>query len=144
MPEIDSGQRLSRRPTGRERRLLLGVSAVVLIAAAVLAYVFLNQPGGGQPPPSGEPGTNSPGTVVAEFKGDGDQTTETFDVTGGWVINWETTGERFAIAITGGEVSDKVVDRGEPGSGTTVRAAGGTFALAITAKGPWTVRILKP
>ncbi len=121
-------------PTTRRRsgRWLWVVAALVILVAAALAlggYWFLT---------GGLPRSN-----LAEFAAEGDLTTEPFQVREGWQIRWETTGERFAMAITGDRDFGIVIDRDEPGRGVTSPVGSGTFRLEITAEGPWSVSIVQ-
>lgn len=119
-----------RRQSSRPVIIAL-VGLVVLIAAA---YWFLTQ-GPGQQLLS--PG----GSTVAEFSGDADLTTSSFEVREGWAIHWDSNGEAFAFAIEGDRDFGTVIDVDEPGNGVTSPTGSGTYNLVITAEGPWTVRI---
>ena len=120
----------TRRKSSRPLIIAL-VGLLVLVAAG---YWFLSQGPGQQ--------ILSPaGSTVAEFSGDTDQTTSSFDVREGWAIHWESTGEAFAFAIAGDRDFGTVIDVDEPGNGVTSPTGGGTFNLEIAADGPWTVRI---
>jgi hypothetical protein len=126
----------SRPPQGPPKRRLRLVLVVFLIAAiAVVGYVLTRPDSSDQAPPNR--------TTVASFQGTGDDTTETFNVTKSWRIDWKSTGKRFAFAITGDRDFGTVIDRKEPGSGITTAEGTGTFRLVIKAKGSWSARILQ-
>jgi hypothetical protein len=113
---------------------LLAIAVLVLISA--IAYWFVTQgPGVGIISPRG--------SAVAEFSGDGDQTTESFSVREGWSIHWENSGSEFSFAITGDRDFGTVIDQDEPGSGVTSPVGEGTYQLEIQAEGPWEVRIVQ-
>jgi hypothetical protein len=86
-------------------------------------------------------GLSPAGSTVAQFSGDGDQVTDPFPVREGWLIRWESTGTRFAFAVTGDRDFGILVDRQGPASGSTALVSAGTYRLEVTADGPWTVRI---
>lgn len=121
----------------RNRRvgLLLG-AAILLAVAVVVLLIILNS--------RGDEGENrTGGGVVAEFAGEGDQTTNRFQVDQGWQIHWETTGERFAFAITGDTDYGTVIEQEGPGSGITSPVGSGSFRLEVTAEGSWDVTVVQ-
>lgn len=81
------------------------------------------------------------GSNVAEFSGDGDQTTDSFTVREGWAIEWQSSGERFAYAIRGDRDFGTVIDIDAPGNGVTSPTGSGTFFLDVTAEGPWSITV---
>lgn len=107
---------------------------VVGVALVAFLYWYLNGPGA-----PGGPARS----VVAEFSGVSDQTTNTFQVREGWQIHWETEGDRFAFAITGDLDFGTVIEEEGPGSGITSPVPSGSFRLEITAEGPWSVTIIQ-
>ena len=118
------------------RRLTVALLLVLIAAVAVGGYWFVTQgPGVALLSPQG--------STVVELSGTGDQSTDTFQVRGGWEIHWETTGERFALAIVGDQDLGTVVGREEPGSGVTFRAEAGTYRVEVSAAGPWSLRIVQ-
>jgi hypothetical protein len=80
---------------------------------------------------------------VAEFSGEADMTTRSFDVRDGWAIRWESTGDHFAYAIRGNPDIGKVIDIAEPGTGVTSPVGSGTFHLEVTADGHWSIQIVQ-
>jgi hypothetical protein len=122
------------RTSSRGRWPIFILVAIITIAVVIGIYWFITQGPGQQ--------ILSPaGSTVAEFNGEADQRTSSFDVREGWAINWEASGERFAFAIRGDRDFGTVIDVDEPGSGVTSPTGAGTFYLEITAEGPWSVRI---
>ena len=126
---------MTDEPTPRSsfnRPLVITLVGLLILAAA--GYWLLTEGPGQQ--------VLSPaGSTVAEFSGDTDQTTTSFDVREGWAIHWESTGEAFAFGIGGDRDFGTVIDVDEPGNGVTSPTGAGTYHLEIAAKGPWTVRI---
>ena len=108
---------------------------VGLLALAAVAYVLAEGPGQSLLSPTG--------STVAELSGDGDQTSDAFDVREGWSIHWENRGDRFAFAITGDRDFGTVVEQDESGTGVTSPAGGGRYRLEIQAEGPWEIRIVQ-
>jgi len=116
--------------------LPLVVILVAILVVAIAGYWYLTQ---GRSSELLSPTSST----VAEFNGTGDATTDEFQVRGGWQIQWETSGDRFSFAIIGDEDFGTVMERDEPGSGTTARAHSGTYRLDIAAEGQWSVRIVQ-
>ena len=107
----DATRRNSRRP------LILGLVGILLLAAA--GYWLVTRGPGQQ--------LLSPaGSTVADFAGDGDQTTPSFDVREGWAIHWESTGEAFAFTIEGDRDFGTVIDIDQPDNGVTSPTGSGT------------------
>jgi hypothetical protein len=133
----DEGQPVAKRRMSRRTRIvILLLSAVVVVAVVAGAWVALY----GWPNFGGPTG---PGTV-AEFSGDGNQTTADFTVGEDWEIRWHNEGNQFEMILVGPTSSRALMARSEPGSGTTVPRGSGTFHLEITAEGAWTVTIVQP
>lgn len=122
----------AKRRTGTGRPLVIGL--VVLLVVAVTGFWFLTQG-------PGQRLLSPAGSTVAEFGGDSNETTSSFDVREGWAIHWESAGEAFAFAIEGNRDFGTVIDIDEPGSGVTSPTGSGTQHLVIVAEGPWTVTI---
>jgi hypothetical protein len=125
------------RPDKVRRRpgwIVIAAVVVLVIAVGIGAYWFLTQgPGNRLVSPEG--------SDITEFNGDGDQTTDSFEVRDQWQVHWENSGESFAFAIKGDQDLGTIVEQDGPGSGVTSVVAGGTFHLEITAEGPWEIRI---
>jgi hypothetical protein len=139
----DSGRRLRLRWV-----VLVGAMLVVLLSAGVFLYQsYESDKETGRPPDLQSPTvTRSPTvmpspSVVAEFSGEGNHTTDAFQVDGRWRIHWETTGERLRFAIVGDRDLGTVVRQRGPGSGTTVSVAVGSFQIEIRAQGAWSVQV---
>jgi hypothetical protein len=81
------------------------------------------------------------GSHIASFDGHGDQVTASFKVRPGWAIHWNAKGDAFAFEIKGDRDLGKVIDIDEPGSGVTSPTGGGTYYLAVTADGDWSIEI---
>lgn len=126
--------RLTRVRQVRRRTITTLVVVVVAIAVVVGGFWFLAQ----------GPGVrllSPPQSTVAEFSGTGDQSTPAFGVRNGWRIHWQSTGERFSMAIRGDQDLGTVIESGEPATGVTSPAGAGTFHLDISADGSWSIRI---
>ena len=118
----------------RRRRLLLIAGALVAVVIVAAGYWFFAL----------GPGTrilSPPRSTVVEFSGTGDQSTPTFQVRSGWRIHWQTSGQRFAMAIRGDTDLGTVIEVSEPANGVTAPAGNGSFRLDISADGPWSLRI---
>ena len=85
--------------------------------------------------------TTTSGPEPIEFEGEGDETTETFRVSSGWQINWESFGDHFEMTILGDRNLGTVVSVDEPTSGLTTPPAAGEFRIEVKAEGRWTIRI---
>lgn len=112
---------------------------VVLAAVAVGLYVVWSSRSNGA---DGSDQSADP-NVVAELAGDGDETTDSFDVDEGWQIHWENTGERFAFAITGDTDFGTVIEQDGPGNGITSPVGSGTFQMEVSAEGSWEIQIIQ-
>lgn len=126
-------------PVERQRRFrwpLVLISVLVIVIVAIAAYWFISRG-------PGQRIVSPPGSDVVEFRGEGDQTTDSFQVRGQWQIHWENSGETFAFAIRGDQDLGTIVEQEEPGNGVTSVVAAGNFHLEITAEGPWEVRIVQ-
>jgi hypothetical protein len=75
--------------------------------------------------------------------GESDATGGEFEVRPGWQIVWQTDGERFAFAVRGEQDLGTIVDQTGPSSGVTSVAAAGTFNIEVTAKGPWSIKVVQ-
>ena len=120
------------RQSSTGRPIIIGL--VVLLVVAIAGYWFFTQGPGQQL-------LSPPGSTVAEFEGDADEVTSSFDVREGWAIHWESSGDAFSFAINGDRDFGTVIDIDEPGNGITSPTGSGTYHLEITADGPWTVTI---
>jgi hypothetical protein len=126
----EATERARRRPSWA-KAVLVAVLAVVLLIGGY--WLFTQGPGRQLLSPAG--------STVAEFSGDSNQTTGSFQVREGWAINWESTGQQFAFAIRGDRDFGTVINIDEPGSGVTSPTGAGTFHLDVTAAGPWAISI---
>jgi hypothetical protein len=123
-------------PAGRWR--LVAVLIILVIGAAVAVFLLVLKDGGAQPGPAAP----SEPQVVATFRGNKDQRTDTFQVESGWEIRWSTRGKRFAIAVSGAEDLGTVVEQRGKQNGSTFPRGVGAFRLDVTARGPWRIEIL--
>ena len=122
-------------PAGRWR--LVAVLVILVVGAAAAGFLLLkDRP---DAPAAGDPATPR---VVATFRGNGNQRTDTFTVDTGWEIAWTTRGKRFAIAVTGAEDLGTVVEQRGKQTGATFPRGAGEFRLDVTARGPWRIQIL--
>jgi hypothetical protein len=128
---LTSDSQLQRR---RWNAPLVLISILIIVVVAVGAYWFVTQG-------PGQRIVSPPGSEIAEFSGDGDQTTESFTVRGQWQVHWQNSGDEFVFAIDGDQDLGTIIEQEEPGSGVTNVVAAGTFHLEVTANGPWTIRI---
>ena len=111
------------------------IAAVAALAVVVVVALFLSN--------SNAPGATSTPSVVAEFIGDGDKTTDLFRVAEGWQIQWENVGAAFSFRITGDTDFGTVIDQSGPGSGVTSPVGAGQFRLEVKAEGGWSIRIVQ-
>jgi hypothetical protein len=128
-PETRNGAHSRRR-----RNIWIVVVIAVLAILAAAAYWYFNL-GPGRPSPAG--------SLVAEFEGTGNTTTDPFTVRSGWRIDWENSGDLFSFAITGDRDFGTVVEQTEPGSGSTSPTGAGTFQLNVTAQGSWRIQVFQ-
>jgi hypothetical protein len=77
------------------------------------------------------------------MSGTGDKQSESFIVVPGWQIVWQTDGGGFAIAIRGDQDLGTIVNQDQAASGATSLPSAGTFHLEVTAKGPWSLKVLQ-
>jgi hypothetical protein len=110
----------------------IALLAVVIVAAGVWAAILLLDRG--------------PKTTILEngsiyIVGEGNATTDTFEVREAWHIDWSSEGPRFSFAITGDRDFGTIVDEEGEISGITNPVGTGRFALEITAEGPWEITI---
>ena len=127
MSEFEIETRSGRR--GRFSWPLHVISAHVIVVVAIAAYWFVTQG-------PGQRILSPPGSDIAAFSGDGDQTTDSFTVRGQWQIHWENEGDSFTFAIDGDQDLGTIIEQEEPGSGVTNVVAAGTFHIVVTAEGP--------
>jgi hypothetical protein len=118
----------------RVRILRLVAGLLLVLAVALAAYWFFTRG-------PGQHVVSPAGSTVLHFAGNGDRTTDSFSVRQGWAIRWESTAPHFAFAIGGDRDFGKVIDVDQPGSGTTSPTGAGTFYLAVTSDGPWTIDV---
>ena len=125
------------RPDDAPRKLTLwaiGIATAVLFAGLAISF-FTNGPGWSILSPRG--------ATVASFSGTGDGTTNDFRVRQGWRIQWESSGDRFAMTILGDANIGTVVEVSAPDSGLTAPPTEGTFHIDVAASGAWTVTVLQ-
>jgi len=77
------------------------------------------------------------------LRGSGNKTSTDFDVLVGWQILWQTDGQQLAIVVKGSQDLGRVLDVPGPASGVTSPPVSGTFHLEITAKGPWSIKVIQ-
>lgn len=132
----DQSQRNPGQNGARRTTTAAAAAVVGLIVLAAIGYWFLTLG-------PGQTLVSPAGSTVAEFSGEGDQTTDEFEVREGWAIHWENSGESFSFAITGDRDFGTVIDQSEPGSGVTSPVGAGAYRLEIAAEGPWAIRIVQ-
>jgi hypothetical protein len=81
--------------------------------------------------------------TILELSGSANKVSPDFDVLRGWQIVWQSDGDRFAFAVRGDQDLGAVVDQTGPASGVTSLAPAGTFHIEVTAKGPWSIKVLQ-
>jgi hypothetical protein len=94
-------------------------------------------------PPSAPASVAPPLGTILELSGTGDKQSESFIVVSGWQIVWQTDGGGFAIAVRGDQDLGTIVNQDGPASGATSLPSAGTFHLEVTAKGPWSLKVLQ-
>ena len=122
------------QPSRRPSRPTAALVAVAVVTLLVAGYWLMTQGPGRQI-------LSPPGSIVTEFSGDSDLTSEPFQVREGWAIQWESKGDHFAFAIRGDRDFGTIIDVDEPGSGVTSPTGAGTFHLEVTSSGPWSIKI---
>jgi hypothetical protein len=145
MSDVDSIHEATRRPPsgGRGRLIVLLVLLGVLVAGAVYWVLAQDGDSGDGPRPTA---TVTPPPVfetVAEFEGDGDETTDEFTVAKGWQIRWKSSGP-FELAITGDQNLGTVVKQNKAEEGVVVPVGTGTFQLEVKADDDWSVTVVEP
>ena len=117
-------------------------SSVPPSASATLAPSLSTSPTPSASPSS--PASLAPplGTIL-ELSGTGDKQSESFIVVSGWQIVWQTEGGGFEIAVRGDQDLGRIVNQAGPASGATSLPSAGTFHLEVTAKGPWSLKVLQ-
>ena len=84
-----------------------------------------------------------PGATILEMSGAGDMKGQSFAVTPGWQIVWQTQGQRFEFAVRGDQDLGRIVKQAGPASGATSLPTAGTFHVEVTATGPWSLKVLQ-
>jgi hypothetical protein len=99
------------------------------------------------PSPTASPSSSAslapPLSTVLDLSGTGDEESESFTVSRGWQITWQTDGPRFAFAVRGDEDLGTIVDQTGTSSGANSLPTAGTFYIEVTAKGPWSLKVLQ-
>jgi hypothetical protein len=115
-----------------------------LVASATPALSVIRSPTVAQSPSASPTLANRPSqAVLLQMGGESDATGEVFEVRPGWQIVWQTDGERFAFAVRGDQDLGTIVDQTGPSSGVTSVAPAGTFQIEVTAKGPWSIKVVQ-
>jgi hypothetical protein len=86
------------------------------------------------------PSTPIPVENLSPLSGSADLTTDPFTAQGVWQLDWETSGETFALTIDGEPDIGQVIDQTGAGKGTISPIPAGTFRIQVRAVGPWTIR----
>jgi len=136
---------MGERPQGSWFRRVAWVLAALLVVAGGLAlYLNWEEITGSDPGDGGTPeasvGPSPSAVAVTRFSGDGDETTERFEVTNRWHVHWEAEGDTFRLSILGGGYG-QVLDEEGPSSGSVVAVSPGEYRLEIESDGPWTIRV---
>ena len=93
-------------------------------------------------PPEPESELPPPGTIL-DVSGSGDKVSSTFEVRPGWQVIWQSDGAHFAFAVRGDQDLGTVVDQSGPSSGAVAPPGSGSFHIEVTAKGPWSIKVLQ-
>jgi hypothetical protein len=126
----------ARNGADQRRPLLMAVAVVIGLLVLVAAWwLFTQGPGRALISP--------PGSTVASFSGQSNQTTDSFSVREGWSIRWESQGPSFSYAIRGDRDFGTVITVDEPTSGVTNPTGSGSYFLDITAEGAWQVEVIQ-
>ena len=88
-------------------------------------------------------GPNVSAAPVIELSGTGNKISADFDVLVGWQIQWQTDADHIVIAVRGDSDLGKVVDVPGPASGIASPPHSGKFHVEITAKGPWSIKVIQ-
>jgi hypothetical protein len=141
---------------------------IVLVLAVLAGWglgSWLGSIGQGSPPPSAtpspaatqEPSQSAPPSIspvtsasavapfgtILEISGIKDKVSDTFTVLPGWQVVWQTEGGGFAFAVRGDRDLGTIVSQEQAASGATSLPTPGTFHIEVTAKGPWTLKVLQ-
>jgi len=111
------------------------------IASPSPTPIALLTPSGTPPELESEP--PPPPATVLQVSGSGDKVSSTFEVRPGWQIVWRTDGPRFSIAVRGDRDFGTVVDQAGASSGAIALPSSGMLHLEVTAKGPWSIKVLQ-
>ena len=128
------------------------------VALVIAGVAFVAACGGKSPPPtttttappsttaspSASPSPSEPiEEQVAEFRGSGDNVTQTFDVKPGWELRWEVEGARLAVSLVdqSGQSVAELVNQDSTGGGSVYPRQTGTYSLHITGQGDWLIRV---
>jgi hypothetical protein len=84
-----------------------------------------------------------PPATILDMSGTGDKVSNSFEVRSGWQVIWQTDGEQFAFAVRGDENLGTIVDQTGVSSGAISVAPAGNFHIEVTAKGPWSIKVLQ-
>jgi hypothetical protein len=81
--------------------------------------------------------------MIVELSGTGDKVTDQFTVIPGWQVVWQTEGGGFAFAVRGDRDLGTIVTQEQAASGATSLPTPGTFHIEVTAKGPWSIKVIQ-
>jgi hypothetical protein len=77
------------------------------------------------------------------FTGDGDDTTDEFEVGANWELSWESAGAFQAELIdASGSSRGVIIESAEAGDGGTFVSEEGTFTIEVTADDTWTIEVI--
>lgn len=84
-----------------------------------------------------------PSALILDISASGDSLSVPFKVRSGWQIVWGTDGESFAFTVRGDHDMGTVVEETGSSSGATSIPYSGTFYIEVTARGPWSIKVLQ-
>jgi hypothetical protein len=85
----------------------------------------------------------TPPETILEIDGSADEVSDPFTVLPGWQVLWSTEGGGFALAVRGDQDLGAIVTQNEAASGATTVPIAGTFHVEVTAKGPWSIKVIQ-
>jgi hypothetical protein len=141
-----------RPPSSRRWLIWVGIAVVVALLVAgglLLANDDDGDDGGGsekvtQTTEAGSEGSDETRGVTEHFSGNGDDTTDVFEVAENWEVRWKTTGASFELELFTEDDTSRgtIVTASDEPDGSTFVVEGGRFSLAVRTDGDWSVDIV--